>query len=76
MSEMISTEEALGHVQEALAALEKPYTKHTLSDDACMAYLDLIDARYRLERAVEKERAKNVISYETVTDADYNLRGF
>lgn len=76
MSELISTEEALGHVQAAIAALEKPYTKHTLSDAGCMAYLDLIDARYRLERAVEKEKTQNVSSYETVTDSDYNLRGF
>jgi hypothetical protein len=74
MSELISTEEALGHVHAAITALEKPYTKHRLNSAACMAYLDLIDARYRLERAVEKE--KNVSSYESISDDDYNLRGF
>jgi len=73
MKDYIPTAEALGHVQDALAALESAYTKHVLSDAACMAYLDLIDARYRLERAID---GSGETTGETVTDDDYNLRGF
>jgi len=69
MKDYIPTAEALGHVQEAMAALESAYTKNILSDAACLAYLGLIDARYRLERALEG-------AGETITDEDYNLRGF
>lgn len=73
MKAFIPTLEALGAVQDAIAALEPAYTKHVLSDAACMAYLDLIDARYRLERALEPSEG---VSDETITDDDYNLRGF
>jgi len=55
MKDYIPTAEALGHVQDALAALESAYTKHILSDDGCLAYLNLIDARYRLERALKQQ---------------------
>ena len=72
MKAFIPTLEALGAVQDAIAALEPAYTKHVLSDAACMAYLDLIDARFRLERALEPAQPVS----EVVTDDDYNLRGF
>ena len=74
MKAFIPTSEALGFVKEAISALQPAYIKGALSDAACMAYLDLIDARYRLERTLV--RAQREAEGEVVTDDDYNLRGF
>ena len=67
----ITTEEALGDITfalDALRAMKNP------SDEVAMAVFNLTDAKYYLERSLIEE--KNVTDYISVSDADYNLRGF
>jgi hypothetical protein len=73
MKAFIATSEALGYASEAIHALEAAYKDYLLDDNACAAYLDLIDARYKLEKALAAAQPTNPIE---INDSDYNLRGF
>lgn len=59
---------ALGHVEAAIDALQSGWDSHMLNDESCLAYFFLIDARYRLEQAIESAQDVKI-----VTDSDYNL---
>jgi hypothetical protein len=72
MKAYIATSEALGYAEEAIHALESAYKDYLLDDNACAAYLDLIDARYKLEKALADNEPKPI----EINDDDYNLRGF